>query len=290
MNATPQIEMKSTAYELFIALLTLLSIANVLLLVSPFASGDGKQVILAVDIALAPIFLADFLLRLATTRSRRRYLVRGWGWADLAAVVPLLRAFRLFHVGAVLRALRSRGPGSILEELSVARAAATFYATIFLVVLVLELAGALVLGAEAGAGGANIRTPGDALWWGYVTITTVGYGDQYPVTPAGRLIGFFLLTAGVALFSVFTGFIANAFLAPRRRRLRGGAARSSVGAELVAIRALLDEHADGTAMLRTRLDALERALVVSAPGVLVSGSAAVPDAAARPPSDGADGP
>jgi voltage-gated potassium channel len=135
------------------------------------------------------------------------------------------------------------------------------------VLLVLEMSGALVLDAEAGAAGANITTPGDALWWGYVTITTVGYGDQYPVTPWGRVIGVFLLTAGVALFSVFTGFIANAFLAPRRARRRPDAPveDGSVRAELDAIRALLDEHEDRTATLRSRIDVLERTLVAAVP-------------------------
>ncbi len=176
-------------------------------------------------------------------------------------MVPFLAVFRLLHVAAVVRALRSRGPGAILEELYISRASATFYLTIFLVLFVLEMSGALVLDAEAGAAGANIRTPGDALWWGYVTITTVGYGDQYPVTPWGRVIGVFLLTAGVALFSVFTGFIANAFLAPRRRRRTALAAEpGSVQAELDAIRDLLAESEDHNAALRSRLDALEGAL------------------------------
>jgi voltage-gated potassium channel Kch len=267
MTGTPRIEMRSTAHELFMALLTLLSIVNFVVLVTPFAGDDAKQVILVVDAILIPIFLGDFLLRLATTPSRRGYLRHGWGWADLLAVFPLLRVFRLAHVAAVFRALRSRGPGSILEELYVARAAATFYVTIFLVILVLELSGALVLTAEANAAGANIKDPGDALWWGYVTITTVGYGDQFPVTAWGRIIGVFLLTAGVALFSVFTGFIANAFLAPRRARRRLGAVveEGSVRAELDAIRALLDEHEDRTAALRSRLDSLERTLVAAVP-------------------------
>jgi voltage-gated potassium channel len=262
MNSTPRVEMRSSAHELFMALLTLLSTANLLLVLIPFISGEGRQVVIAVELVLVPIFLGDFLLRLLTTRSRRGYLVHGWGWTDLLAVVPFLAVFRLLHVVAVVRALRSRGPGAILEELYISRASATFYFTIFLVILVLEMSGALVLDAEAGDASANIRTPGDALWWGYVTITTVGYGDQYPVTPWGRVIGIFLLTAGVALFSVFTGFIANAFLAPRRRRRRTALAAEpgSVQAELDAIRDLLAESEDHNAALRSRLDALEGAL------------------------------
>jgi voltage-gated potassium channel Kch len=286
MNNTPRVEMQSSARELFMALLTLLSTMNLVLVLVPIMSGAGRQVVIAVELILTPIFLGDFLLRLATTRSRRGYLVRGWGWTDLLAAVPFLAVFRLFHVAAVVRALRSRGPGAILEELSVSRASATFYFTIFLVILVLELSGALVLDAEAGDASANIRTPGDALWWGYVTITTVGYGDQYPVTPWGRVIGVFLLTAGVALFSVFTGFIANAFLAPRRRRRRTALAAEagSVQAELDAIRDLLAESEDHNAALRSRLDALEGALAnVATPRALAAAPQQEPPAG----SDGA---
>ena len=181
----------------------------------------------------------------------------------------------------VVRHLQARGPAQIGEDLSVSRAAATFFTTIFLVIVVLELSGMLILDAEGGIEGANIRTPSDALWWGYVTITTVGYGDQFPVTLPGRIIGIFLLTAGVALFSVFTGFIANAFLAPRRRplqRLRG-ARQGGPLAELDAIRRLVAEQDDRSRELQARLDDLERALVAQGAAV-----AATP----APPNDPAD--
>ena len=61
---------------------------------------------------------------------------------------------------------------------------------------------------------ANIQTPGDALWWAMTTITTVGYGDRYPVTPEGRVVAAMLMTVGVGCFGVFTGLVASWFLAP----------------------------------------------------------------------------
>jgi voltage-gated potassium channel Kch len=81
---------------------------------------------------------------------------------------------------------------------------------------VLQFGSMFVLGAEANAENANIRTASDALWWSYVTVTTVGYGDRFPVTNYGRLIGVAMLTIGVGLFGVLTGFLANAFLAPAK--------------------------------------------------------------------------
>jgi voltage-gated potassium channel len=61
----------------------------------------------------------------------------------------------------------------------------------------------------------NIKTAEDALWWAYTTITTVGYGDRYPVTTAGRLVGAVLMTVGVGLFATLAGFIGSHFLQPR---------------------------------------------------------------------------
>ena len=122
----------------------------------------------------------------------------------------------------------------------------------------------LILDAESGIAGANIKTPSDALWWGYVTITTVGYGDRYPVTLPGRIIGIFLLTAGVALFSVFTGFIANAFLTPRRRPLATPARRPAGRIRSPSwMRSAVSWSSRTTARAscKARLDDLERALV-----------------------------
>ena len=65
---------------------------------------------------------------------------------------------------------------------------------------------------------ANIKGVEDAIWWAFVTITTVGYGDRFPVTSEGRLIGALLMTAGVGLFGTFSGFVASWFLAPQKPR------------------------------------------------------------------------
>ena len=58
----------------------------------------------------------------------------------------------------------------------------------------------------------NIKTAEDAIWWAYVTITTVGYGDKFPVTTEGRIIAAILMTAGVGMFGTFTAFVASWFV------------------------------------------------------------------------------
>ena len=100
--------------------------------------------------------------------------------------------------------------------IAVDRAGSALLGTLFLTIIVLEFGSIFVLAAEARADNANILTASDALWWSYVTVTTVGYGDRFPVTTYGRLVGVAMLTIGVGLFGVLTGFLANAFLAPAK--------------------------------------------------------------------------
>jgi voltage-gated potassium channel len=215
-------------------------------------------VILTMEIALTPFFLGDFLYRLYRATSKRRYFFRASGWADLLSAVPLLRFLRVIHLTRVVRAIRRAGRERVFAELNETRAAATFAFTIFLVFVVLEVSGALIFAVEGSNPEANIKSPGDALWWGLVTITTVGYGDEFPVSPGGRVIGVFLLFAGIGLFSVLTGFIANAFLTPRRRG-RGIAGADPADA-IGRLRGLLDEQQERSDAIRQQLDELERSI------------------------------
>jgi voltage-gated potassium channel len=256
-------ELKSVGYELFILLLSVLSVVNMVFLFTAVlvrgAGGPAQQVVLAVDAVMTPIFLGDFLYRLFTASSKRGYFFRGQGWADLLATIPMFRIFRAFRVVRVIRLLRTRGSHRFFADLVEARASATFLLTIFLVLLVIELAGASIYYVESASPDANIGSASDALWWGLVTITTVGYGDQYPVTGAGRIIGVFLLFAGIGLFSVLTGFIANVFLAPPKPQAQayeeGDPRRVIEG-----LRALIGEQEERAAAIHQRLDELERAV------------------------------
>jgi voltage-gated potassium channel len=83
-------------------------------------------------------------------------------------------------------------------------------------ILVLQFGSLGILYLEQNAPGANIRTASDALWYTIVTISTVGYGDQYPVTNAGRVVGSLIIVVGVGIFGTFTGYLANVFLSPRK--------------------------------------------------------------------------
>jgi voltage-gated potassium channel len=94
------------------------------------------------------------------------------------------------------------------------KAAGGLYVVIIMALLVLEFGSLLVLWAERGAEGANIVTADDAVWYSLVTMSTVGYGDRFPVTDLGRFFGALTIVVGVGVFGTLTGFLANTFLSP----------------------------------------------------------------------------
>jgi len=261
--STRKRELKGVGYEVFILLLSLLSVINmVVVLVTSLqgnTTGPGREVILLMDGVITPIFVADFFYRLLTASSKRGYLVGGWGWADLLACLPMFRIFRVFRVIRVVSLLRAYGFRKFFRDISKARAQATFLLTIFLVILVVELAGASIYYVESSSADANIKSAGDAVWWALVTITTVGYGDRFPVTSGGRFVGVVLLFAGIGLFSVLTGFIANVFLSPQADQpVEAGLPVMGTAATIASVRRLLTEQDDRTAEIRRQLDELER--------------------------------
>ncbi len=95
------------------------------------------------------------------------------------------------------------------------RAQSTLLTALLAAIVMLEIGAVLMLDAESVSTQANIKTGGDALWWSIVTLATVGYGDKYPVTTSGRVIGVIVIVVGVGLFSALTSFLAQWFLKPR---------------------------------------------------------------------------
>jgi voltage-gated potassium channel len=254
-------DLKGTNYELFILAVSLLSILNLVLVLGLSAIGHSHSqswwLILYIDTALTIIFVADFVYRFFTSPSKRHYMGRGGGVLDLFSCIPQLRIFRLFRIVRAVRIIRRLGGPRVLREMRGGFAAGTLYLVVFLGLLVLEFVGLAELHFEEKAPGANITTGGDALWWGYVTATTVGYGDQYPVTRGGRIVGVFMLTIGVALFATFSGFLANAFVSAKAEKPRT-ARRRGLESTLREVQRLQAEQQDALEKLRVELAALDQ--------------------------------
>jgi voltage-gated potassium channel len=251
-HAADRGDLKSTTYEFFMLAMAILSIANLpLSFLFPFQS-QSWWLIAFVDSLLTIVFFIDFAYRLKTAPSKRGYFVGDKGFLDLLSCVPGLRIFRLFRIVRAVRIVKRLGGPRVFRELRQELASGVLYFVIFVGMTVLEFVGLLELWFEEGAPGANITTAGDALWWGYVTATTVGYGDQFPVTTGGRLAGV-MLTVGVALFATFSGFLASTFLSPRQPK------PAETTPDLAELRKLLDRQEETNAQLRAKLEQLEAA-------------------------------
>ena len=206
-------ELKNVTYEIFIGILSLVSIVNIVLYYL-IPSDDVSAVIAIMDAILSLIFLSDFMYRLFTADSKQNYFLRQFGWADLLASLPFpqLKILRLFRVVRAGRMLRAFGPVGIFKEFVSNRASSTLLSLLLLVFLLLEFGSMGVLAIEQYATDANIASGADAVWYTFVTITTVGYGDRFPVTGGGRLFGMLIMAIGVGLFGTLTGYLSNLFL------------------------------------------------------------------------------
>ena len=225
-------ELKPIGYELFIGALSVLSIINLVLLVVIRNDENLTTVLYIMNAIMFPIFLGDFLYRFFTTESKSGYFFRGFGWADLLSSLPFpqLKILRLFRLWRVIRLFIEFGARNLVRQFMLHRAENALLTVGFLVLCVLEFGSLAVLSAESTSPNANITNAADAIWWAYVTITTVGYGDKYPVTNAGRIVGIFVMTAGVGLFGTLSGFLANKLLTPPKEAEAAAAAEDAAAA------------------------------------------------------------
>lgn len=145
-------------------------------------------------------FIADFAVRIVLAEERGNYALRHW--YDIALVLlPLIRPLRLLRLVAVVRILDRAVADSFAGKTLVYVAGASGLAT--------GLAALAVLDAERGAPNANIHTFGDSLWWAAVTVTSVGYGDQFPVTTEGRIVAVMLMVVGIGMVGTVMASVAT---------------------------------------------------------------------------------
>ncbi len=181
-------------------------------------------------------FAIDYVVRLVLSRDRGRFVRHNV--VDLLVVaVPLLRPLRLLQLVRVLEVLHRSAAASLRGRVATYVLGGT--------ALVMVVASLAVLDAERGEQGANINGFGDAVWWSFATITTVGYGDHYPVTEAGRFVAAGLMVAGIALLGVVTAWLAS-WLIDRVSDLEQesqAATRRDIAALAAEVRALREDLA-----------------------------------------------
>lgn len=243
-SATDGVARRHAPYLLFILLISVLAIVVLAADMFVAADSDTGQILHYADTLLCALFFADFLVCLWRSENRAKYFVT-WGWLDLISSVPTIgvlrwgRAARLARVLRVLRGIRSARilMRFILEK----RAQSIGLAAALTSIVVVAVSSIAILHLESAAGAeANIRSADDALWWSLVTITTVGYGDRYPVTLEGRCVAIALMVVGVGLIGTWSGIAASWFLAAADERQHDST--QSLHREIQELRQLIEQR------------------------------------------------
>ena len=205
----------SNAYSIFILVLTILSLAAMVVMLLPLPEST-LSLLRFYDTMICVIFLIDFFVILHWADKKSDYLIGQRGWLDLLGSMP---AFGIFRFGGLLRLARLSRLMRIADGWAVEQRRAlvrdvlnnrseyAVFVTLFLTILVLTVASVLVLQFESTSPEANITTGGP--WHSIVTITTVGYGDYYPVSFWGGVTAMFIMFAGVGIIGALASILAS---------------------------------------------------------------------------------
>ncbi len=249
----------SNAYNIFILVLTILSLAVMVVLLLPISESTLK-LLSFYDNVICVIFLIDFYLNMRGASKKSDYFIRQRGWLDLLGSIPslgliadvgklagLLRLARLSRLARIARLLRGENKKQLVKDVLDHRSQYAMFITILLTILVLTVASVLVLQFESRSPDAKITTGWDAFWYSIVTITTVGYGDYYPVTFWGRVTAMFIMIAGVgiigALASILASLLVGSSSSADEEEAPAAAPALSVQEELKAIKRRAGSHA-----------------------------------------------
>ncbi len=188
----------------------LLSIFSIALLTLSFFLPLGSEIdrlITFFDFVLCLFFLYDFVKQLYIAKNRWKYFYT-IGWLDLLSSIPVvselryIRVFRIFRVFRIIKSIKL-----LVQFIKENKASSLYGFVVFTAFTILVITTTAVLYVEQEVG--NIKTAEDALWWSIITISTVGYGDLYPVTNVGRIIAVVLIITGISSFGAAISYMTE---------------------------------------------------------------------------------
>ena len=208
-----------------IQLLIVVSLLGYALETLPNLSSEQLQFLRAIEFLCVLAFTVEYFLRISVAEKKASYIFSFYGMIDLAAIAPFylstgidlrsLRAIRLLRLLRVLKLIRFN---EAIKRIDVAFNLAKAELALFLSasMVVIYLAGVGIYHFENQAQPALFSSIPDSLWWAVVTLTTVGYGDMYPVTTGGRFFTTVILFVGLGLVAVPAGIVSSALSEARK--------------------------------------------------------------------------
>lgn len=209
-----------TGFQLVVLLLSVAILVLLLADATLDLPPESSRLVNIADNVVCLFFIIDVVLRYRKTPNKKEFWK--WGWIDVLASIPnaeFVRYGRLVRVLRLIQILRGvRSFQRVLYLIKEHKFRSGFGAIVTTFCLVITFSSISILTVETSPD-SNIRTAQDAVWWSVVTVTTVGYGDSYPVTPEGRIIAALLMITGAGLFGTLSGVIASSLVgAPRRHQ------------------------------------------------------------------------
>ena len=225
--------------DMTLFILIILNIAAVCLESVKHIGNEYKLAFNAFEIFSVVIFSIEYLLRVWSAPARNdlgdspnlikrmKYIFSFTCLIDFLAIIPSILPYffggvdlRWLRVLRLLRLLKISNYSSALEDFFSAIKAdwRSFSAALYLMLIALFLSSALMYIAEHGSQSEKFSSIPETMWWGLITLTTVGYGDVSPVTPLGKIIGAFTAIMGVCTVALLTGIVASAFANQRAQK------------------------------------------------------------------------
>lgn len=213
------------AFDLVIQTLIVLSLLSFCLETLPDLSEKTRALLGHFEALTVGVFTVEYLLRILVARRKRRFVLSFFGLVDLLAILPFylaqgvdlrsLRAFRLLRLFRTLKLLRySRAIRRFRHAFKIAREEMVLFGCVALLLLFFSAVGIYYFENEAQP--EVFGSIFDSLWWAVATLTTVGYGDVYPITVGGKVFTFVVLVIGLGIVAVPSGLLAAALSEARR--------------------------------------------------------------------------
>jgi len=206
-------------FDYFIQILILLSLVSFSLDTLPNINYNTRVFLDYFEVISIVIFTIEFLLRIYVSKKPLSYIFSFYGIIDILAILPFylnrvfdlrfLRAFRIFRIFRALKLLRyNKALNRFRIAFKIVKEEVTLFFIVTLVLIFITSAGIYFFENEAQP--EVFKSVFHSAWWSIVTLTTVGYGDVYPITLGGKIFTFFVLMIGVGLVTVPAGLVATA--------------------------------------------------------------------------------
>tara|TARA_R110000868_G_scaffold295180_1_gene555616 strand:- start:330 stop:1049 length:720 start_codon:yes stop_codon:yes gene_type:complete len=207
------------AFDLTIQFLIIVSLVTFTIDTLPDLSSESKELLRYIEVFTVTIFTIEYILRIIVSRKKRKFIFSFYGLVDLLAILPFyissgldlraVRVFRLFRLVRILKLFRyNQAIKRFHRAFVIAKEELILFWFVAIIMLYLSAVGIYYFENVAQPG--QFKSVIHSLWWAVTTLTTVGYGDMFPVTTGGKFFTFFVLMIGLGIVAVPTGLIASA--------------------------------------------------------------------------------